>query len=153
MNKQIFPKSLSQYLVVQAIFNQAFGFDKKEVEYNFIKNCDLTFHIDLDYELSKEKFDKVFFKRIFNNVFKNEDIIGKLISQNLNESWQFTRLPNIIQAILKVAISEMITYPKTSIGIIATEYLRLAESFNIETENSFINAILDKVHKELESNG
>ncbi len=153
MNTRIFPKSLSRYLAVQAIFNEAFGFDKKEVEYNFLTNCDLKFHVDLDYELSKEKFDKVFFKTIFNNVFKNENMIGKLISQNLDKNWTFSRLPKILQAILKVAISEMITYPKTSIGIIATEYLKLAESFNIEKENSFLNAILDKVHKELETNG
>ena len=40
----------------------------------------------------------------------------------------------------------MISYQKTSMGIIVSEYLKLAESFSIE-ENNFINAILDKIHK------
>ena len=55
-----------------------------------------------------------------------------------------------MQALLRVAISEMITYPKTSMGIIISEYLMLAESFSIEKENNFINAILDKIHQKLE---
>ena len=44
----------------------------------------------------------------------------------------------------------MITYPNTSMGIIITEYLILAESFSIEKDNNFINGILDKIHKKLE---
>ena len=44
----------------------------------------------------------------------------------------------------------MISYPQTTMGIIVTEYLMLAESFSIEKENNFINAILDKIHQKLE---
>ena len=47
----------------------------------------------------------------------------------------------------------MISFPKTSIGIIISEYLIIAESFSIENENKFINAILDNVNKNLESDG
>ena len=71
----------------------------------------------------------------------------------LQSNWTVSRLPRILQAILKVAISEMISYPKTSMGIIVSEYLKLAESFSIEKENNFINAILDKIHKKLETDG
>jgi len=77
-----------------------------------------------------------------------------LIKKNLEKNWSIERLPKVSLAILRVAISEMITYPKTSIGIIVSEYLSLAESFDLENDSGFINAILDKIHKELEeSNG
>ena len=56
----------------------------------------------------------------------------------------------MLQALLRVAISEMITYPQTSMGISVTEYLMLAESFSIEKENNFINAILVQIHQNLE---
>ena len=147
---KIHSKSLSRYLAVQAIFNQSFGFDQKQIEKEFITHNDLEFHIDSDFDFDKKKFDKVFFKKIFNNVFEKEDFICDLISNHLQENWTLKRLPKVLQALLRVAISEMISYPQTSMGIIITEYLMLAESFSIEKENNFINAILDKIHQKLE---
>ena len=150
MKGKIHSKSLSRYLAVQAIFNHSFGFDHKQIEKEFVSQNDFKFHVDLDFDVGKKTFDKVFFKKIFNNVFENEDFIRSLISKNLENTWTFQRLPKVLQALLRVAISEMITYPKTSMGIIITEYLMLAESFSIEKDNNFINAILDKIHKKLE---
>ena len=152
MRKKIISKSLSRYLAVQAIFNQSFGFDKKKIEQDFFDQNDSKFNIDLECELDLKKFNKIIFKKIFNNVFEKEEYIYDLISKNLESSWTLSRLPRVLQAILKVAISEMITYPRTSIGIIITEYLMLAESFSIEKETNFINAILDKIHKTLQVN-
>ena len=152
MRKKIISKSLSRYLAVQAIFNQSFGFDKKKIEQAFFDQNDSKFNIDLECELDLKKFNKIFFKKIFNNVFEKEEYIYDLISKNLESSWTLSRLPRVLQAILKVAISEMITYPRTSIGIIITEYLMLAESFSIEKETNFINAILDKIHKTIQVN-
>ena len=86
-------------------------------------------------------------------MFEKEEFIILLIKQNLKSSWSLTRLPKILQAILRVAISEMITYPKTSLGTIVTEYMKLAEFFNIDKENGFINAILEKINTKLKSNG
>ena len=146
-------KSLSRYLAIQATFSQGFGFDKKSIEKDFINENDLNFHIDFENIKELNYYDKAFLKKIFNNVFEKDEIILALISQNLQSNWSFTRLPRILQAILRVAISEMISYPKTSMGIIISEYLKLAESFSIEKENSFINAILDKIHKKLELDG
>ncbi len=149
MSNELILKSLSRYLAVQATYNQSFGFDQKKIQRDFISQKDFEFHIDSHCELSAKHFDKIFFKRIFNNVFEKEEFIFGLITKNLESSWTLARLSKVLQAILRVAISEMITYPKTSMGIIVTEYLMLAESFSIEKENNFINAILDKIHKTL----
>ena len=146
-------KSLSRYLAIQAIFSQGFGFDKNLIEKDFIKENDLNFHIDFQNTKEKSYFDRAFLRKIFNNVFEKDEMILALISQNLKNNWTFARLPRILQAILRVAISEMISYPKTSMGIITSEYLKLAESFSIEKENNFINAILDKINKKLELDG
>jgi transcription antitermination factor NusB len=146
-------KSLSRYLAIQATFSQGFGFEKQVIERNFINKNDLNFHIDFENVKLQSEFDKAFLRKIFNNVFEKEKKISMLINQNLKSDWTVARLPRVLHAILKVAISEMITYPKTSIGIIASEYLKLAESFSIEKENNFINAILDKIHSKLKIDG
>ncbi len=153
MGKQVLSKSLSRYLMVQATFSQSFGFDKNEIAKQFTNNCDLQFYVDKKVDIKKNNFDKVFFKKIFNNVYEKEEIILSLISDNLQNSWSLNRLPKILLAILRVAISEMITYPQTSLGIIVTEYLKLAEYFNFEKENGFLNAILDRINKHLKING
>ena len=55
----------------------------------------------------------------------------------------------VVSAVLSVAVSEIILFPKTSIKIIVSEYLEIAESFHSIDEIKFINAILDKVYKEI----
>ena len=150
MIKKVVSKSLSRYLAVQAAYNHGFGFDTEEIKENLTNHKDFKLHIDFDCKIEKDKFDKNFFLKIFNNVSVKEDFICSLIKQNLEKNWSIKRLPKISLAILKVAISEMITYPRTSIGIIASEYIMLADTFDLENDSGFINAILDRIHKKLE---
>ena len=60
MKGKIHSKSLSEYLAVQAIFNQSFGFDQKQIEKDFVTQDDFQFHIDSDFDFDKKNFDKVF---------------------------------------------------------------------------------------------
>ena len=53
MKGKIHSKSFSRYLAVQAIFNQSFGFDQKQIEREFVSQNDFKFHIDLDFNLGK----------------------------------------------------------------------------------------------------
>ena len=83
------------------------------------------------------------------NLDNNKKEIDKLIIKNLNGKWTLERLPKVISAVLSVAISEINLFPKTSIKIIVSEYLEIAQSFHNVDEIRFINAILDKIHKDL----
>ena len=61
---KIHSKSLSRYLAVQAIFNQSFGFDQKQIEKEFVTQNDFKFHIDSDFDFDKKKhLIKFFFKK------------------------------------------------------------------------------------------
>ena len=99
--------------------------------------------------LCKKKFDKKFFSKIFNLLYEKNEFIDKLIKDNLGKDWSISRIPNVLLAILKAAISEMIVFPKTSIGIIISEYVILTESFFSKNESAFINAILEKIYNKL----
>ena len=50
-------KSLSRYLVVQAIFNESFGFDKNRIRDDFVSEKDIKFFIDMQTGINKEKYD------------------------------------------------------------------------------------------------
>ena len=66
---KIHSKSLSRYLAVQAIFNQSFGFDQKQIEKEFVTQNDFKFYIDSDFDFEKKTFDKVFFKKRKNLIY------------------------------------------------------------------------------------
>ena len=147
MNK-ILPKTLSRYLAVQAAYNLIISSEKDEIINNFNSKNTLIF-IDFEKQIKKKNINKSFFLKIFNNFCEKKISIDELISKNLNGKWSLGRLPLVISAVLSVAVSEIILFPKTSIKIIVSEYLEIAESFHNIDEIKFINAILDKIYKEI----
>ena len=147
MNK-ILPKTLSRYLAVQAAYNLIISSEKDEIINNFNSKSTLIF-LDFEKQIKKKSINKSFFLKIFNNFCDKKISIDELISKNLNCKWSLGRLPLVVSAVLSVAVSEIILFPKTSIKIIVSEYLEIAESFHNIDEIKFINAILDKIHKEI----
>ena len=147
MNK-ILPKTLSRYLAVQSVYNLIISSEKDEIINNFNSKNTLIF-IDFEKQIKKKNINKSFFLKIFNNFCDKKISIDELISKNLNGKWSLGRLPLVVSAVLSVAVSEIILFPKTSIKIIVSEYLEIAESFHNIDEIKFINAILDKIYKEI----
>ena len=147
MNK-ILPKTLSRYLAVQAAYNLIISSEKDEIINNFNSKGTLIF-LDFEKQIKKKNINKSFFLKIFNNFCDKKISIDELISKNLNGKWSLGRLPLVVSAVLSVAVSEIILFPKTSIKIIVSEYLEIAESFHNINEIKFINAILDKIYKEI----
>tara|TARA_E500000178_G_scaffold207972_1_gene205369 strand:+ start:419 stop:874 length:456 start_codon:yes stop_codon:yes gene_type:complete len=147
MNK-VLPKTLSRYLAVQSVYNFIISSEKDEIINNFNSKNTLIF-IDFEKQIKKKNINKSFFLKIFNNFCEKKISIDELISKNLNGKWSLGRLPLVISAVLSVAVSEIILFPKTSIKIIVSEYLEIAESFHNIDEIKFINAILDKIYKEI----
>ena len=147
MNK-ILPKTLSRYLAVQAAYNLIISSEKDEIINNFNSKSTLIF-LDFEKQIKKKSINKSFFLKIFNNFCDKKISIDELISKNLNGKWSLGRLPLVVSAVLSVAVSEIILFPKTSIKIIVSEYLEIAESFHNIDEIKFINASLDKIHKEI----
>lgn len=151
MNK-ILPKTLSRYLAVQAAYNLIISSEKDEIINNFNSKSTSIF-IDFEKQIKKKNINKSFFLKIFNNFCDKKISIDELISKNLNGKWSLGRLPLVVSAVLSVAVSEIILFPKTSIKIIVSEYLEIAESFHNIDEIKFINAILDKIYKEIHDEG
>ena len=149
MNK-ILPKTLSRYLAVQAAYNLIISSEKDEIINNFNSKSTLIF-LDFEKQIKKKNINKSFFLKIFNNYCDKKISIDELISKNLNGKWSLGRLPIVVSAVLSVAVSEIILFPKTSIKIIVSEYLEIAESFHNIDEIKFINAILDKIYKEIQN--
>jgi N utilization substance protein B len=73
-----------------------------------------------------------------------EDIDHRISSKS--ENWRLERMPTVDRNILRMAIYEM-SRRETPPAVVIDEALELARQFSGEEAVSFINGILDAVHK------
>ena len=145
-------RSLARYLSVQAVYQQI----EASLNYHQVLNEFSNWHLDnisIDFEniINPDiiKVDKLYFNKIFEKQNARNKFIESLIKKNLRNDWSLESLPILLRSILKVAISEMIVSPDLPIGVITTEYIILTETFFVENESSFVNALIEKVHLQL----
>jgi len=65
-----------------------------------------------------------------------------------SENWKLERMPIVDRNILRMAIYEM-NHRETPLAVVIDEALELARQFSGEESVSFINGVLDAVHKEI----
>ena len=151
MRNNSISKSLTRYAAIQALYNFNYSKDLNDIK-NFL-TTNKGFLIDSNFEINfkKTRINKVFFLKIIDFIGKEKKVIDELINLTLSDGWSLSRLPKVQLAILRVAVAEMMTYPKTSIGIIISEYIMFTESFFTDKEFSFTNAILEKIYNKINS--
>jgi N utilization substance protein B len=75
------------------------------------------------------------------------DEIDRRISDKA-EHWKLDRMPAVDRNILRLAVYEM-TKQKTPPAVVIDEAIELARQFSGDESVSFINGVLDAVHKQL----
>jgi len=153
MKNNSLSKSFTRYAAIQAIYGLNYSKNLPEIQSYLINNDAFLIDLDVKVNFDKTKINKIFLLKILEVIQDNQKKIDELISSNLSNGWNIDRLPVVQLAILRVAISEMINFPKTSVGIIISEYLMLTESFFTEKECAFTNAILENIYKNLKNIG
>jgi N utilization substance protein B len=113
---------------------------------NEILNNFKIHYIEVD-EIHKD-INMSFFNKLISHFSKNTDLTV-IIEENLDESSVFSSLPLICRCILKVALLEM-KFEKTDIPVVINEYVDISKYFLNEKTTSFVNAILDKISKNIE---
>ena len=143
-------KSLARYLCVQAIY-QILISEKpfQEVIDEFLNFRVKNFSENFEFlsNMKKKTVDTNYFLIIIKNFENSKEKIKDIIASNLEASWTFQRLPFVLKAILTVCVSEMMVSKELSIGIIASEYIILSETFCSENESAFVNALIENFFK------
>ncbi len=94
---------------------------------------------------SKPKPDK-FMEELVRGTVANAEQIDKQIEQK-SEHWRLERMPVVDRNILRLAIYELNTNAIPA-PIVIDEALELARQFSADESISFINGILDAVHRQ-----
>ena len=144
--------SLARYLSIQAIYQYIeTGHNLEEIliEFNSFHVKNIIFDFENSYANSNLQVDKNYFNSLIKIYQKEKTKIDELIQSNLKNDWTIIRLPKVVQAIVKIAVAEMLGFPKLSVKIIASEYVILTESFFSKNESSFVNALIQSIYDQL----
>lgn len=93
-----------------------------------------------------EKKVSEYIKQTIDGIFLQEKEIQKMISQNLKEKWEISRISKINLALLKLAVYEIV-YSKLPYKVVVNEVVELAKKYGEDTSPSFVNGILANIIK------
>ena len=147
-------KSLARYLSVQAIYQKIISkisFEEILEQFEQKHNRDIFYSFENSLSKTQQPIDFKYFEQIIKNSKIKEKEFNDLIESNLSEKWKIERLPILLNAILISAVSEIILSPKLSLGVVASEYILLTESFFLEKESAFVNAVIENIYNKNKS--
>ena len=97
-------------------------------------------------EINQEKA-KTYINQTILGINENEEERLKLISQNLKEKWDISRISKVNTALLKLATYEIV-YAKLPYKVVVNEVVEIAKKYGDENSPSFINGILANIIKQ-----
>ena len=135
-------KSLQRLLVVQAIYEISINKERIKEETQEILR-DIIHNLDLAKKLEKSNLN--FATRLLDGVINKIDQIEEILSKSFINKKKFKTSDNMLLAIFKPAIFEIIYEKNTSKNIVISEYLAIADRFLIKKETSLLNGVLDNL--------
>ena len=135
-------KSLQRLLVVQAIYEISINKERiKEETKEILK--DIVINLDLGKKLEKSNLN--FATKLLDGVIDKIDQIEDILIKSFNNKNKLKTSDNMLLAIFKPAIFEIIFDKNTSKNIVISEYLAIADRFLIKKETSLLNGVLDNL--------
>ncbi len=90
-----------------------------------------------------------FFRDVLNGVLNDQHAIDQLIDGTLARGWPLARVEAVMRAVLRAATYELKKRMDIPARVVITEYVDVASAFLGREETGMINAVLDKVAREL----
>ena len=135
-------KSLQRLLVVQAIYEISINKERLNKETKEILR-DIIENLDLGKKLNNSNLN--FATRLLDGVINKIDQIEDILSKSFDNKKKLKTLDNMLLAIFKPAIFEIIYDKNISKSIVISEYLAIADRFLIKKETSLLNGVLDNL--------
>lgn len=106
------------------------------------------------YAQFKDEEDAQFGRQLFDNAVANLDEYRELIDEFVNVSrWDTDRLAMMDIVILRVALAEILTFPKIPLQVSVNEYVEIANWYSTQRAGSFVNGILGPICDKLRLQG
>ena len=103
---------------------------------------------DVKIEYPKSQYKK-FIKDVVTGTLERKDLIEETINKHLSEDINLTKTDKLLKIVLFTAVFELMFKPNTPTKVIISEYVLVSEYFLEKIQVGYLNAILDKIAKEL----
>ena len=123
------PKNNPRVIIIQILYGKYYNNDQNII-------------------IPKHRFKKFIKDVVFGTIERNEVIIME-IKKNLDKDINLKEHDNVFLIILKSAIYELLYKPATSSKIIIKEYMNASNFFVEDAKTKYLNALLDKISKNL----
>jgi N utilization substance protein B len=95
------------------------------------------------------KADASWFRSIVAGVVREQVRLDPLIGSALQDDWALSRLDSTVRAILRAGTFELLDRKDVPVAVIVTEYMEIARAFFEEDEPKLVNAVLDRIAKQV----
>lgn len=96
--------------------------------------------------------DKEFFIKLFKATIDNEDDWEARIAKR-TKRWSSDRIATVDKILLKMALSEMVTFPSIPLKVTINEYIEISKSYSTPKSWQFMNGVLDTISLDLKNEG
>ncbi len=90
---------------------------------------------------------RAFALSLFDSTLLHAGDIDRLIT-GAAQNWQVKRMAAIDRAVIRMAVSEMLYFKDVPPKVVINEALELAKRYSTAASGSFVNGILDRIHKD-----
>ena len=88
-----------------------------------------------------------FIQQLFETAISNEKAIDETL-EGVARNWHISRMAAVDRALLRMALAEMLFLKETPPKVIINEAVELAKRYSTAASGSFVNGILDHIHKD-----
>ncbi|MBK6986860.1 MAG: transcription antitermination factor NusB [Bacteroidetes bacterium] len=91
-----------------------------------------------------EEDDKEFARKLFNQTILHNKEFEEAISER-TKNWEVDRIALMDILILKMALTELITFPNIPVKVTINEFIDISKDFSTPKSKQFVNGVLDKL--------
>jgi N utilization substance protein B len=103
---------------------------------------------DADIEYPKSQYKK-FIKDVVQGTIERNDLIAETINKYIPDDIDIKRTDKLLQIIIFAAIFELMFKHNSPTKVIINEYVKTSEFFLEKAQIKFVNAILDKISRNI----
>jgi len=95
-----------------------------------------------------ERFARVLTRKAILNSEKHFSMIDRHTT-----NWEVERIALMDKLVMNLAVTEIVEFPEVPVKVTLNEYIEIAKNYSTAKSSTFVNGILDKIVKEMRSDG